>query len=138
MVRTTIVETHPLIARNPNEIFHSWSLSARASEALSHQSFAIPRSRKAANVTLIALSYLRNFGVRNFRNRSNASSTPMSGTHPFLLVAIEASNNSIISIIRSLIILCIACSGRGGLPYGFRLYVLRTFRYGLIHMIRRS
>ncbi|KAI5680650.1 hypothetical protein M9H77_01877 [Catharanthus roseus] len=51
----SIAETHPLIAHEPNEV-HGWFLSVRASEALSHQSFAIPRSLKA---TLRASSYLR-------------------------------------------------------------------------------
>ncbi|KAI5653568.1 hypothetical protein M9H77_30755 [Catharanthus roseus] len=44
---------------NPPRYIYGWFLSARALEALSHQSFAIPRSRNAANVTLRASSYLR-------------------------------------------------------------------------------
>ncbi|KAI5674106.1 hypothetical protein M9H77_14470 [Catharanthus roseus] len=87
--------------------------SVRASEALSHQSFAIPRSLKAANVTLKASSYLRNSGGRNLRNRSSASSAPVAGTRSFLLVAIEVSNNSVILIIKFSITLCVACSERG-------------------------
>ncbi|KAI5667485.1 hypothetical protein M9H77_17338 [Catharanthus roseus] len=79
---------------------HGWFLSVRASEALSHQSFAIPRSLKAANITLRASSYLRNSGARNLRNCSNASSAPVAGTRSFLLVAIGVSNNSVILIIK--------------------------------------
>ncbi|KAI5676675.1 hypothetical protein M9H77_07625 [Catharanthus roseus] len=87
--------------------------SVQASEALSHQSFAIPRSLKAVNVTFWAFSYLRNFGGRNLRNRSSASSASVAGTRSFLLVAIEVSNNSVILIIKFSITLCVACSGRG-------------------------
>ncbi|KAI5653059.1 hypothetical protein M9H77_30246 [Catharanthus roseus] len=53
----SIDETHPLVVQEPNEV-HGWFLSVRASEALSHQSFAIPPSLKAVNVTLMASSYL--------------------------------------------------------------------------------
>ncbi|KAI5672362.1 hypothetical protein M9H77_12726 [Catharanthus roseus] len=108
----SIAEIHPLVAPEPNEV-HGWFLSVRASEALSYQSFAIPRSLKAANVTLRASSYLRNSRGRNLRNRSSASSTPVTGTRSFLLVAIEVSNNSVILIIKFSITLCIVCSGRG-------------------------
>ncbi|KAI5660051.1 hypothetical protein M9H77_28844 [Catharanthus roseus] len=108
----SIAETHPLVAHERNKV-HGWFLSIRASEALSHQSFAIPRSLKAANITLRASSYLRNSGGRNLRNRSNASSAPVTGTRSFLLVAIEVSNNSVILIIKFSITLCVACSGRG-------------------------
>ncbi|KAI5669068.1 hypothetical protein M9H77_18921 [Catharanthus roseus] len=54
----SIAETHPHVAHEPIEV-HGWFLSVRASEALSHQSFAIPRSLKAANIALRASSYLR-------------------------------------------------------------------------------
>ncbi|KAI5667379.1 hypothetical protein M9H77_17232 [Catharanthus roseus] len=54
----SIAETHPPVAHEPNEV-HGWFLSVRASEALSHQSFVIPRSLTAANVTLRTSSYLR-------------------------------------------------------------------------------
>ncbi|KAI5654859.1 hypothetical protein M9H77_32046 [Catharanthus roseus] len=108
----SIAETHPLVAHEPNEV-HGWFFSVRASKALSHQSFAIPRSLKVANVTLRASSYLRNSGGRNLRNRSSASSAPVAGTRSFLLVAIEVSNNYVILIIKFSITLCVACSGRG-------------------------
>ncbi|KAI5665263.1 hypothetical protein M9H77_24586 [Catharanthus roseus] len=108
----SIAETHPFVAHEPNEV-HGWFLSVRALEALSHQSFAIPRSLKAANVTFRASAYLRNSGGRNLRNRSSASSTPVAGTRSFLLVANEVSNNSVILIIKFSITLCVACSGRG-------------------------
>ncbi|KAI5678046.1 hypothetical protein M9H77_08996 [Catharanthus roseus] len=55
----SVIETHLLIAHEPTEVFHGWFLSVRASKAPRHQSFAIPRSRKVANVTLRASSYLR-------------------------------------------------------------------------------
>ncbi|KAI5662316.1 hypothetical protein M9H77_21639 [Catharanthus roseus] len=61
----------------PSFHVHGWFLSVRASEALSHQSFAIPRSLKAANFTLRASSYLRNSGGRNLRHHSSASSAPV-------------------------------------------------------------
>ncbi|KAI5662214.1 hypothetical protein M9H77_21537 [Catharanthus roseus] len=108
----SIAETHPLVTHKPTEV-HSWFLSAQASEALSHQSFAIPRSLKATNVTLRASLYLRNSGGRNFKNCSSASSAPVVGTRSFLLVVIEASNNSVILIMKFLVTLCMAYSGRG-------------------------
>ncbi|KAI5657895.1 hypothetical protein M9H77_26688 [Catharanthus roseus] len=52
----SVAETRPLVSQEPNEVFHGWFLSVRASEAISHQSFAIPRSLKAVNVTLKASS----------------------------------------------------------------------------------
>ncbi|KAI5678070.1 hypothetical protein M9H77_09020 [Catharanthus roseus] len=61
----------------PSFLVHGWFLNVRASEALSHQSFAIPRSLKTANVTLRVSSYLKNSKDRNLRNRSNASSAPV-------------------------------------------------------------
>ncbi|KAI5658124.1 hypothetical protein M9H77_26917 [Catharanthus roseus] len=58
-------------------LVHGWFLSVQASEALSHQSLAIPQSLKAMNVTLRASLYLQNSGGRNLRNRSNAPSAPV-------------------------------------------------------------
>ncbi|KAI5664474.1 hypothetical protein M9H77_23797 [Catharanthus roseus] len=107
----SVAETHPLVAHEPTEV-HGWFLSARASEALSHQFFAIPRSRKAANVTLRASSYLRNSGGRNFRKHSSASSAS-AGTRSFLRLAVKTSNNSVILIMKFSIIVCVACSGWG-------------------------
>ncbi|KAI5668884.1 hypothetical protein M9H77_18737 [Catharanthus roseus] len=54
----SIARTHPLVAHEPTEV-HGWFLTARASEALSHQSFVMTQSRKAADVTIRASSYLR-------------------------------------------------------------------------------
>ncbi|KAI5676989.1 hypothetical protein M9H77_07939 [Catharanthus roseus] len=54
----SILETYPLVAHERTKV-HGWFFSAGAWEALSHQSFAIQRSLKVANVTLKASSYLR-------------------------------------------------------------------------------
>ncbi|KAI5677568.1 hypothetical protein M9H77_08518 [Catharanthus roseus] len=54
----SIAENGPPVAHKPNEV-HGWFLSVQASEALSHQSFAIPQSLKAVNVTLRESLYLR-------------------------------------------------------------------------------
>ncbi|KAI5657956.1 hypothetical protein M9H77_26749 [Catharanthus roseus] len=62
----SIAETHPLVVHEPNEV-HGWFLSVRASEALSHQSFAILCSLKAAKVTLRTSSYLRIFGTSSIK-----------------------------------------------------------------------
>ncbi|KAI5658045.1 hypothetical protein M9H77_26838 [Catharanthus roseus] len=46
-------------ASSATHAVHGWFLSAQASEALSHQSFAMPLSLKAVNVTFRASSYLK-------------------------------------------------------------------------------
>ncbi|KAI5667698.1 hypothetical protein M9H77_17551 [Catharanthus roseus] len=103
----SIAGTHPLAAHEPIEV-HGWSLSARASEALSHQSFAIPWSLKAANVTLRASSYLRFLTTRH-------------SNHEIFHYRMRSS-------------LWTRCV----LPSGFRLSDLRILGYDLVRTVRRS